>query len=278
MPFDALLLQIPEWLLILILILLFSGFSALGLLLVRKYIPHTVLKLHNDVAGFIFATLGVIYAVLLAFVVLVVWEQFNSAREASEMEASYAFALYRDISMYPDSAAADVLRKEFREYVVSVVHSEYPSLAKLQIDTVTIVRFRELFYSFQRNLSPKTFQEVAGYGEIMKNLNLVAEKRALRMMGVRSSIPAPIWFTLLLGGFLTIGFTFLFGTENFKAQLIMSVSLSILIAMITFVMLELQYPYSGNLSIQPEGYKVILEWSPLKVSGDKTNTNPSVQH
>jgi hypothetical protein len=40
--------------------------------------PHVHRKEHNDVGGFIFAAVGVLYAVLLAFVVVVVWENLNS--------------------------------------------------------------------------------------------------------------------------------------------------------------------------------------------------------
>ena len=263
MPFDVQLILWPDWVAAVIINLVLIGFSVIGLLVVKKIVHHSILKRHNDVAGFIFATIGVMYAVILAFVVLVVWQKFNSAEQVSQEESSHAFALYRDISMYPDTTAARELRKEFKEYIQSVIENEYPKMEVLQTDTMTIVRFRELFYSIKNKLSPKTNTELAIYSEILKSLNLLAEKRALRMMGTTSSIPPQIWYTIIFGAFLTIGFTFLFGTENFRAQLIMSVCLSILIAMIIFVIMELQYPYSGDLSIRPDGYRMILEWSPM---------------
>lgn len=40
-------------------------------------VPWQVRQQHNDVAGFIYAVLGVVYAVLLGFVTLVVWEDFQ---------------------------------------------------------------------------------------------------------------------------------------------------------------------------------------------------------
>jgi hypothetical protein len=36
---------------------------------------------HNDVAGFIYAVVGVIYAVLLALMVIAVWEDYEKARD-----------------------------------------------------------------------------------------------------------------------------------------------------------------------------------------------------
>jgi hypothetical protein len=46
-----------------------------GLELVQRLVPAVSRKQHNDVAGFIYAALGVIYAVVLALVVIAVWEE-----------------------------------------------------------------------------------------------------------------------------------------------------------------------------------------------------------
>ena len=46
--------------------------AVIGLSLVQRLVPVSVRKEHNDVAGFIYAVLGVIYAVLLALVVIAV--------------------------------------------------------------------------------------------------------------------------------------------------------------------------------------------------------------
>ena len=44
--------------------------SLIGLELVHRHVPAQSRQPHNDVAGFIYAALGVIYAVLLALVVI----------------------------------------------------------------------------------------------------------------------------------------------------------------------------------------------------------------
>ena len=48
-----------------------------GPLVIRRFVTLDRLRNNNEVAGFKFATVGVIYAVLLAFAVIVVWERFN---------------------------------------------------------------------------------------------------------------------------------------------------------------------------------------------------------
>ena len=59
-----------------------------GLILMQHLVPAALRQEHNDVAGFIYAVLGVAYAVLLGLVVVASWEQFQTARNTAEREAS----------------------------------------------------------------------------------------------------------------------------------------------------------------------------------------------
>jgi hypothetical protein len=50
-----------------------------GLVMVQSLVSTERRKQHNDVAGFIYAVLGVSYAVLLGLMLIAVWEQWNAA-------------------------------------------------------------------------------------------------------------------------------------------------------------------------------------------------------
>ena len=54
-----------------------------GLMLVQPLVPATRRKEHNDVAGFIYAVLGVAYAVMLGLMIIAVWESFAEAETRS---------------------------------------------------------------------------------------------------------------------------------------------------------------------------------------------------
>lgn len=49
--------------------------------MVQRLVPATMRKEHNDVAGFIYAVLGVAYAVLLGLMIIAVWESFEEAHD-----------------------------------------------------------------------------------------------------------------------------------------------------------------------------------------------------
>src|SRR5215208_3171885 len=59
-----------------------------GLELVQRLVPAQKRQEHNDVAGFLSAVVGVVYAVLLAPLVMAVWEQYQRALETVEGEAN----------------------------------------------------------------------------------------------------------------------------------------------------------------------------------------------
>ena len=61
--------------------------AVVGLLVVQRLVPSERREEHNDVAGFIYAVLGVAYAVLLAFVVTAVWQDYEMAQTNAESEA-----------------------------------------------------------------------------------------------------------------------------------------------------------------------------------------------
>src|SRR5262249_48660843 len=72
-----LLTTLPLWLSAVILIVPTTLLATAGPFIVRRYVEVNQLRTNNEVAGFKFATVGVLYAVLLAFAVVVVWQQFK---------------------------------------------------------------------------------------------------------------------------------------------------------------------------------------------------------
>ena len=70
---------LPLWLSGLLLVGLPTVLAMFGPILVRRYVTLEKLEKNNEVAGFKFAVVGVLYAVLLGFAIIVVWERFSDA-------------------------------------------------------------------------------------------------------------------------------------------------------------------------------------------------------
>jgi hypothetical protein len=79
----------PVWVSAIVMIVVPTLVAMAGPIVVRKYVSLERLSTNNEVAGFKFATVGVLYAVLLAFVVIVVWEKFSDAEADVSREAGW---------------------------------------------------------------------------------------------------------------------------------------------------------------------------------------------
>src|SRR3712207_2605594 len=99
--------------------------AVVGLALVQRLVPVTIRKEHNDVAGFIYAVLGVIYAVLLALVVIAVWEEFGRARVTVEGEANALAEIFWLAHRLPEPEGRE-LQELARSYAEEVVDEEWP--------------------------------------------------------------------------------------------------------------------------------------------------------
>jgi hypothetical protein len=103
--------------------------AVMGLVLVQRLVPPTLREDHNDVAGFIYAVVGVAYAVLLAFVVISVWQDYEAARSTVESEANELAGIYflADRFSEPDRARVQDLA---RSYARAVVEEEWPLMER----------------------------------------------------------------------------------------------------------------------------------------------------
>lgn len=258
MSISSQLLSLPQGLAILLLVLIAVSFSVAGFLLVHKLIPVKVRRIHNDVAGFVFATLGVTYGVLLAFVVIVVWEQLNDAKRVTENESSVALVLYHNIQSYPDESASDAMKAAFLSYA-RLAAAEIPNPRSAESGDTAEDAFDQLFSLFD-GLVPDGVHEQILYGRILDHVNELWKLHGLRHQAAREELPNVVWLGVLLGAIITIGFTFLFGTENVWAHVVIMSLLAALIAVVVFVVIELDHPTIGSVNIgTPDGYRRILE-------------------
>jgi len=117
--------------------------ALLGFALVERRCARGMRQQHNDVAGFIYAVLGVIYAVLLAYVVIVVWQDFSAADLTTQQEANQVADLYGLADQLPAPYDARV-RELARAYARSVIDDEWPLLDRGQASPRTTELVREL--------------------------------------------------------------------------------------------------------------------------------------
>lgn len=228
-----------------------------GMLLVRRSATLARLERHNEVAGFIYSVIGVVYAVLLAFIAIVVWQQHTEARTRVEQEANELGDLYRDAQPFPEEVQAR-FQNQIRTYVRIVVEKEWPAMAKGEASPEAWEAYNQLWLAYQQ-FRPRNGYENAWYAESLGRLNQLGDYRRLRLLDNRSALPGVVWAVLLGGGMITIGFSFFFGTENMWAQALMVAALAAAIALVLFLIFAFDQPFSGIAAVEPDAFHQLEE-------------------
>jgi len=253
---QLLILKVPFFVLGIIVAGGFTAFAVAGVLIVRRYFDHSRLKPHHDVADPILGALATVCAVLLAFVVVTVWQGFDKTNAGVQLEANYLADIYRDSEALP----ADFHQRVgalLREYRQMVVEREWKTMAEGEMSP-EVERLMGRIWALYTKYQPQTPAEQAFFDESVRKLNSFRELRRQRLMDSRTGLGPLLWFVLLAGCLSTIAFTFLFGTENIQAQIIMVVLLSVTISLILFTIMEMDFPFTGAVSISPEPFQMIL--------------------
>jgi Na+/melibiose symporter-like transporter len=207
--------------------------SIAGTLIVRRLISVEVLERHNEVAGFIYAVIGVVYAVLLGFAAITVWERYDRAQAAVEQEADDLGDLYRDAQTFPSDVRAQ-LEHQIRDYVRLAVQKEWPAMAAGKSSTEVWDAYMLLWRTYYQ-FSPGTDQEKTWYSQSLTKLNDLSNQRRMRLLTSRvGSVPGMMWVALLGTGIITITFSFLLGTKNALAQIVMSAGLAFTVALVMY--------------------------------------------
>jgi len=258
MPFTARLLLIPSWLFFLLMNLLVIGISLGLLFLVRGVLHYEVRERHNQVNGYIFTTAGLLYGVLIAFVVIFLWQGFQKAVEDASREGSEALALYRDLSLYPDRGQVEGAKAALLVFVRKVIEDEFPAMARMQLSPATRQAMNALWFNTQK-IHPSNIREQVLFGEILGELNQLSKLRHERLDQMNSNLPTAIWLALIAGALISILFAVLLGAEKFWLHTLLTCMLAVLMATSFFVVIELDYPFMGEISAKPTSYVELLE-------------------
>ena len=224
--------------------------------LVRRRVGAETLMAHNDVAGFIYAVVGVVYAVLLGFTAIIVWEQFRNAQEGVEREANALGDLYRNAQAFPPEVRVDI-GKRLIAYAQLVLEKEWPAMAEGQSSPETWEAFNQLWQAYHA-FKPQDDSQGTWYAESVAEMDVLGDQRRSRLLSVHSGVPAIMWVVLLGAGAVTIGFTFLFGTRNPWALNLMIGGLALTIGLVLLSILALEHPFSGIARVSPEPFEKIL--------------------
>jgi hypothetical protein len=240
---------------IVIVTVVFSGLSVLGLYIVRILVPLETLKKNHEVAGFTFGVLGAFYGLLLAFVIVAAWERFDRANANVQEEGVALISLYRLSKGYSAPTGSD-LQHAIRAYTHRLIDVEWPDMANANFasidDSVGTLSLWQIVATYKPEDSRRSLLLDKSFDQLSK----LTEETSLRYLYSKENLPSVVWLVIYAGLFITIGFSYFFGLETFFSQALMCAVFSALLGLTILAILELAHPYQGSVvvSSQPLQY------------------------
>ena len=243
----------PRWLRTLLhlspIVALVVAVSIVGLLAFRTVVPLETLRAQSNELGNYLQTVGGIYAVLLAFVVYVVWGQFNEARSYLDREATALVDLHRTSSGLPPRSRA-LIQDGLRDYVDAVLRDEWPAMASG--DEATLDRVAEMLEPVWLAIhacKPANACQNTVFGEVLGRFNQLSDLRTSRLSAARARIPIAMTILLYTGALLTVGSLYLLAFEKLWLHVLVTAALAGAIGHILFLIHDLDDAFAGDWQI-----------------------------
>ena len=231
--------------------------SLIGLALVRRTVPATRLAQHTDVAGYVYAVIGVIYAVILAFVVIAAWEEYRDAQAAVADEATAVLNLARMANGWPSGDRGNV-ESALIAYARQVVEVEWPAMARGDFApataTVTINQLWQVLNQSEAAAATKS----ASYEAAIAQLDTLGEARGDRVLLAQEGLPLSMRLILVIGAVVTVAFSYLFAVDDGWIHALMTASLAGLVALLLLLQYQLATPFQGVVAIEPTAMELVL--------------------
>ncbi|MDR3638175.1 MAG: DUF4239 domain-containing protein [Isosphaeraceae bacterium] len=238
-----------------------TGLALFAQALVRRRINPDTLRACHEVGGYLLSVVGTLYAVLLGLIVVDAMAIFQEAHQTTVQEANALTDVILLAKRMPEEPRARVLQLATR-YADLVVNREWDTMdhgRHLPEARETAIELLDAVVAFE----PKTESEKTLHDAQVDATIQLWNSRRNRTVLAAQTIPMLKWLVLVLGGVITVFFTFFFTVENGMLQGLMTALITVIIVLNIFLVLMFGYPFSGDLRVDPTTYRAAHELANL---------------
>jgi len=240
-------------------VLLTVSIAVIGLAVFRRSVSTTRLEKSSSVIGQTFTLVGVLYPLVAAFALTSVWEQYQSAEAAANREAAAIRDLLYESEALPPEIGTD-FQQQVQAYAEVVISTEFDRMRHglpIERGSRDQLRIRRILYSAK----PVTRTEIAAYEEAVKSLEELSSSRSERIAASSAKLNVDIWVLLIGGAVICLFFTYMLVCDDFVIHAVTVGLTAALAAFVLYLILTLDRPFVGSLSVSPEPYQnVITSW------------------
>ncbi len=231
-----------------------TAVAVFGQLLVRQFADNERLKDCHDVGGQFLAVVGTMYAVLLGLVVVDAMSHFQEAAVSVEQEANSLADIFLLSERLPRDRR-DKIQTLCQQYATQIIEQEWPAMDDSKVFLPARKSAIELMKTTM-DYEPVKESEKAIYPIMVQEVCQLWDNRRMRTNAATRGMPLNEWVVLLVGGVVTIVFTYFFHVESIGAQVAMTTMVTVIIGLNLFLVLLFGYPFSGDLKVSNDAFKL----------------------
>ncbi len=239
--------HVPIWLLLIAVVAAIVGLVLLLVWLIRRLVPAVREGFDAEVASQMLGVVAALFGLLLAFIVVIAYQNYGDTQNNVSDEADALGAIVRDSGAFrqPDR---DRVRDAVGAYVRAVVDEEWPRMHEGKDSAHAWAAVDGVYAALQR-VDPTSSRAVAFYNDSVRQLTAALEARRNRLDDAGGGLPWVIGALLLVGSIIIVGYTVLVGSRSFWFHAIGAAAIALVLGFSLVVLLDLTYPFSGDLSV-----------------------------
>jgi len=235
-----------------------TAVAAVVTILVHRFSPGP--RDANDAVTGVFTIVAGVQAVLLAFVLISLFDTVSSVEGDSHTEANALVAVYWASDSLP-SPAREQIQELCRSYADTVVEQEWPSLQEGAPVAGTGWDLIERMRVAIDGAPAESDWQQQRKSEAASQLWAVYEARQARLTAATggTGVSTVVWLALIVGSILSISLPYLFDVSKLVTHMVIVGALAATIALLMFSIYQLQNPFSGGALVQPDAFSSAID-------------------
>jgi hypothetical protein len=201
---------------------------------------------HHDVGAAIFAQIGIMLSVLLAFVFGQVWGEYRTAAQAIGDECAALHGAAILTSALPPEQGQPVIRA-ISTYAKAVAYDEWPLMADRKLSRAAQHDLEVLLHR-AADMRVSGANEVATQSQVISLLALAHANRETRTFQLTAAAPPLLWLMLIAMSVILSLFVVCAGVER-VTHMIFAAVFAASVAMVLVVVRMLDLPFEGSLAL-----------------------------
>ena len=233
-----------------------AGMSCLLLWLFRRVLSHESLFQNRDLSSVFFGAIGLLYSLIVAFVMVAVWQDYEELNGYVIQEAAKLENVLENTRGLPDSLQQQLVT-DIKAYAASELQTEWNG------DDVTTHRHSDsLLKRIKETLAVDTTGEKrvqAQLTTIENDLTAIGQLQHNRYGNGHSHIPDIVWFGLLFSSGVIMVISYFFPSQSKWYEYFFNGILAAIMAMCLFIVYTVDHPLIGRSGISAEPFRKIAE-------------------